>query len=421
MPTTKSVPNSVTVPSYHRTVTSDGIVDPGESPYTLKWTDSVTHGDNIPEWRQKLRDGIDVTTSLSGSRVEVRVQPGLFRFQVPKGAPGTIYLRDVGGDQQAGPVIPTGNPSSLDTTRANNEALGRFATKLVNARSAIQGGVVLGELGQTLRMIRNPAMGLRRLVDDFGDIARNIRSSRRLAAMATHKREVAKNLADAWLEWSFGWKPFLRDVQSGSDALTKQFVASGIQTLALKAVGKHQANPVETTLGRQNSFAKWKTTTITVENTMVIYRGAVRVEARNPAVMDPALFGFSPEQFLPTAWELLPYSFLIDYFSNVGEIIYGWSSLLGRLSWANKTTRNSYDTTTYGWADKSYLTNPSASITVNVPHKIVITKSSVSRAKYTGTYVPDLAFTLPSFGSQKWLNIAALIAGRSADRSWFYD
>jgi hypothetical protein len=133
--------------------------------------------------------------------------------------------------------------------------------------------------------------------------------------------------------------------------------------------------------------------------------------------MDAALFGFSPEQFLPTAWELVPYSFLIDYFTNIGDIIAGWSSLLVPLKWANKTTRKTNEVTRVAMSDKSLTANFQS----GTPAIVVGRNTYVVRAKYSGTTVPDFDLRVPSLGSQRWLNIAALIASRKSDRSWVFD
>jgi hypothetical protein len=134
------------------------------------------------------------------------------------------------------------------------------------------------------------------------------------------------------------------------------------------------------------------------------------------------LLGYDPASFLPTVWELIPYSFLIDYFTNIGEIIEGWSSLLTRLAWCNRTVRRSYVRTLSSHADLSSIQkfNPSVNSVSFVPSEGVITKSHVLREKFEGTRVPDFVLKVPGMGSLKWLNIAALIAGRNGDRKWVY-
>jgi hypothetical protein len=153
----------------------------------------------------------------------------------------------------------------------------------------------------------------------------------------------------------------------------------------------------------------------------------MRVQVKDPKTMDPALLGFDLASWAPTAWELIPYSFLIDYFSNIGDIILGWSSLGTKFSWVNKTTVRYYEkismTQPHPQWQKAGTDWDSGAIEIlsYAPAKVVIQKRSVSRNKYEGLLIPDLDFEIPGLGSLKWLNIAALIAARKGDRSWSFD
>jgi hypothetical protein len=44
-----------------------------------------------------------------------------------------------------------------------------------------------------------------------------------------------------------------------------------------------------------------------------------------------------PSKFLPTAWDLLPWSWMADFFTNVGDIIRGLSFVSGNLCWIEET------------------------------------------------------------------------------------
>lgn len=378
------------------------------------WTNSVTFGDNLKGWRTLLRNGENATTSMTGRLSTVRIQNGLLSFSQSFGIERKALL---GGTVGTFSVAPPGNPDSLPEAETDNQALGKFAAKIVSVRSAVQGGVLIGELGQTLRMIRNPAQGLRRLVTDWHDYARTIRGARRVGSLASHMRQVARNLGDAWLEYAFGWKPLISDIDSSCQALAETFVGSSLETRRVTASSSTRVSVTDSSSIQGAGIANWKEDQRLVGTVMVIYRGAVRLEARDPKTMDPALFGFSPEQFLPTAWELVPWSFLIDYFTNIGDIVYGWSSLMCDLKWSNKTVRKTYERTYTASSDKSVA----SAFQSCVPAKVIGTNTLVSRAKYTGTTVPGFEFEMPSIGSMRWLNIAALVASRGSDRSWSYD
>jgi hypothetical protein len=415
--TTKSSFHSKQAEFHILRYSSSGL-DSDDQPFGMlntTWIDSVTFGANTPNWRESLRDGIDATTTMNGSKSALRVTPGLLKFRKDILPPGTyIWLT---GTQFLTLSLPSGDPSSVDTTNATSFALGKFQQKLNQVGTAIQGGVVIGELGQTLQMIRYPAQGLRRLVDVSRDVLWRIRAQRRIAALASHKRAVMKNLADAWLELQFGWRPFLNDIKSGVDALDKYRQGQGVDTHRITAKHTTKSDSADSTGVQGQSYAFVNTHSTTTERCDAIYRGAVRVEAVDPQTLTAKLVGFDPRSFLPTAWELLPYSFLIDYFTNISGIIYGFSNLGIRLAWSNVTTRQILERR--DWTSE-YFQNPGVSVTGSYA-EVVSSKTRVVRAKYTGYGIPPLAFTIPSFRSLKWLNIAALIAGRTNDRKWTFD
>jgi hypothetical protein len=46
-----------------------------------------------------------------------------------------------------------------------------------------------------------------------------------------------------------------------------------------------------------------------------------------------ATLGFSWESFVPTVWELVPYSFILDYFTNIGDVLSAGLLVQSHLAW----------------------------------------------------------------------------------------
>jgi len=388
-----------------------------QGPFTTKetWLDSVTFGNNIPGWRDKLKNGQSATTTMNGVATTARVTNGHSIFLYKWG--GQVWKQEMTGSHNIWLVPPAQDPLDLDDARSNAEALGKFNQSIRSVYTALEGGVVVGELGQTLRMIKNPAQGLRRSVDAFHDLATQVR--KRFPATRLSYRKVAEALSDLWLEAQFGWRPLLNDVKDGCDALDK--LNTG-RPLSVRRVTGRSESKVDFPWTHSSSLVgitSWGLDERVVGTVQTVYRGAVRVEALSPGQMDARLFGFDLASFVPTAWELIPYSFLIDYFSNVGDIITGWSNLGVNIAWCNRTSRRSIEKTV---TSREQLPRNSLVTSVTfAPAKYVCTKRRVLRTEYTGTTVPGFVLQVPSLGSLKWLNIAALIVSRNSDRQWRYD
>jgi hypothetical protein len=335
---------------------------------------------------------------------------------------------EVAGNMKISMIIPSGNPATISSAKSDAEALAKFNQRIRDRITAFQGGTFLGELASTLRTIKNPARGLRNSADDFLTTARRLWSGGLRGVTARNYAQLLErttaNIADAWLELQFGWKPLLHDIDDGCKALAILNTGQSLHTGRITAKAEVLADPSSETTAEGNSIAVWQVHTVSNSHSMVIYRGALRVDALNPAEMPARLLGFDPSSFLPTVWELIPYSFLIDYFSNIGDIVEGWSQAGIRLAWCNRTVRSTFHKTSSAFSDLRYAKSvwPAfdwQSVTF-VPPKVIVEKTSVSRANFTGLRIPEFRLEVPGSGSLRWLNIAALIASRQNDRNWSY-
>jgi hypothetical protein len=385
---------------------------------TKTWTNSVTYGPNIPGWRDKIRNGLSATTSLTGIRGDIQYKPGKYRVERDKAFfPSTqVYVIDSQGSMDINLGFPSDNLNTISTTEANNAALVRLNRQILRVNTALQGGVVLGELRQTLYGIRNPARGLRILASRWRDWAVVLRNR---LARRRQLSELLKYLSESWLEYSFHWKPLLNDIDDGCRALAEINTGQALYSEAVRGIGVSESGVQQSTLGSQYGMLKFTERSTTVDHCQVVYRGAVRMNTRGTLGGIGELLGFQPSQFVPTAWELLPYSFLIDYFTNIGDILAGYSSLYANLSWCNRTVRRQRVVTRVKETNFGlYIPSDRIVSITGSAARVIATRSDVSRSEYTGTFFPTFELEIPGFRSLKWLNIAALVAGRTNDRTW---
>jgi len=389
----------------------------GTSSYSVPWNDTITKGDNIPGWRDKLRRGENVTTQLGVVGNTIRVKRGfliekrkLASPPVPSDTASWTMKGDFGLSYTFG-----GNPSSLSTGTANNRALGRFLEQIRSVNTTFQGGVFFGEIAQTIHGIRNPAQGLRKLVTSYHQAARKLRS---VEGFRVLRIPFEKHLAELWLEHSFHWLPLIHDINDAARTLSEFLIheESRPKSKPVRATGTSESNVVSSAAGQSNGGLQWLTHETSKGKVTVVFRGAVRVNPRNSVSMAPELLGFNPGSFLPTIWELMPYSFLIDYFTNIGDIVNGWSLWSTNLMWSNQTViKESIIERTASSKQALWKNDLShASFSFSAP-SVTCTRREISRSTYSGTFVPTLEFEIPGLGSKKWLNIAALAIARSVD------
>jgi len=156
----------------------------------------------------------------------------------------------------------------------------------------------IAEANQTLSMLRNP-------------ISSWFRFSRK-AKIAT----AAMSAANAWLTYRYGIKPLVQSIDGTLKNLAKGLTNSPIQTTrASGVITRRIDDTVETD-------SVWH-----VESKFVIARSrteTIRVRAVSLDEMrweSLQLLGMSPKDMLTLPWELVPFSFVVDWFMNVGDYL----------------------------------------------------------------------------------------------------
>lgn len=359
-------------------------------------------GANV-NWRYLIKNGLDATTPLTGEQFSFETDPIKCRASVnvygnPTQEPGHTSIAIDGSHYVTNPSA-MGLPPSSVSGKAENRAATQFYKNLERQFSLISGGTVLGELAETVRMIKSPAKALRSSIDDYlSHLKKGRRGSRQ------RKREF---LADSWLEYSFGWAPFVSDI---NDAL--EYTSKRQTQLAKKQFfvsGSGEASDSDSSVFDFGSTA-WKAqwTNIHTYSAGCRYFAAISAEANLSRVTVQSSLGLSPRHFVPTLWELMPWSFLIDYFTNIGDVISAASQGSVRFAWGYQTTglSSAFSTRAHG----VYVQPPSNYFFYSHdPHlgRTEALRRVVSRQSIASVPVPSVSFEIPG-SSLKWLNIAAL-------------
>lgn len=393
----------------------------GKTDYSASGSNSSTwqngsDGGPVPNWRRKIKEGRSATSSLSGfETVRNRVPVNLtMHLKGPKSSPTTskdYYMYTYADD---GGAFTPSDPSLLVSLDADTIAREQFIKKYRQLRTTFQGGTFLGELHDVVRMIRHPAQRLRTEIDLQRAVARNARSRFR------SPRAAIKAVKDSWLEFAFGVRPLVNDVQDAlklADALPERYR----QPISAHGSVKGSSSSVSSTPAPGGiTWPYYRTTVIRHSDVSVRYKGAVDGTNHMPSFWEQ--FGTSWSNVFPTAYELIPYSFLIDYFSNLGTVIEGISNGRVALSWGCRTVRTVCDLDLAIEPDNAFMKTALGSdyewhASVNgggkAGHRKTVTRNDIISVQLG---LADFRFQVPAGASTKWLNIAALISMKQSDK-----
>lgn len=363
--------------------------------------DTVVYGSNLKDWRRRIQTGRDATTSLTG--VRTRYHPGSFNEL-------TFQMNALGCTQNRRNHV-TGDcvhPNMFTTvlalyspviTEADNSAKRGVVSRI---KPVFDTGTFLGELHQTLKLIRDPAQQLRNSIDDY------LAAVKRLGS----RRAGAKALASKYLEYAFGWVPLIADIDDGLKAINLLQKVPSRRYESFRVIGSSQitgafanfsVNGVLSDRYAVRGFDK-VTATVVFRGLYEATPGANRRTAQN-------LLGYNPVDFVPSAYNLLPWSFLVDYFTNIGDIIDAWSVGRRNIRWVNRTLIYDYERIFSQFVFPDPGAGPPAyfvSMASSSNPRNVIRQRQVFRASYTNNFIPSFAWELPGILSRKTLNIAAL-------------
>jgi hypothetical protein len=275
--------------------------------------DSVFSGFKNPGWRQEVKEGRNATTIANGSKTTVTSTPTLGHFDVDAGGGHTDrYVISGNCAEIAYLDYQLALLGEVPYDKIQNAASLGFLKKCKQAQRQLSSGVVLGEIRETLHLIKNPAKAFRDLLTDY------VRSCRGKAKRLSPKRH-ASMVANQWLEYSFGMLPLLSDIKAGYEALQRIYIkphfAYVIHVVREPFYGYVDQKNIDL-------FSGYVPATL-IRSVFRIggkrISGGVKLAQKDLAKYQA--LGLGLDEFIPTVYELIPYSFLVDYFTNLGGVL----------------------------------------------------------------------------------------------------
>jgi hypothetical protein len=415
------------VTSTTRQKTIQNGVDSGWSPWSNGGWEKVLqtevlHGDGYRDWRLRLRRHDTATSSLSaaGELINCPQNGEMSEFW---------HLDPDWGDQQwvyeaegcfVGDNYTISQPDLLDYDLCVNDALMGFVSKAIRAQQDLQGLVVLGELKETIHMIHSPLSTLRNsLFGYFAHLKRAVKAPSFRMSSLTRNKVIRAVISDTYLEYQFGWKAMVNDIDHGLRALahvvayrepTRYVLGESIR----QRLGQRYAGPVSAATGFVDTRLK------TEHRTSVRVYGVIRCRPAGDVDHIRSSFGLTWPDIIPSLWELIPYSFVVDYFTNIGAIISAACFNTASVAWVNL---GSSLTNSVSQIDQQYSPLPSPNGHQFIDSSTLVPSTGFhhekfikSRGPFIGSLIPSLEFTLPGFRQD--FNLLALL-GASRETSRF--
>lgn len=315
-----------------------------ESSRTIPGLDVRSGVADRPNWRALVKDHVDATNPYSRTiwpakssslprRVNWKWQwkemfSGIVRSSYLQGHPCFSSLAAhsyVSGIWQPGAV-----------GRAESTARLAFLSKIREIRGDFQALPFLGELSETLQMLRHPIRGITRV---NRSAEARFRSLWRLYRSKPARLE--ERLENAYLQWTYGVSPLINDIQGMISSIKSLFDEPRVQRVLVTIPIPdervwHQAGLHYDEGGTQSTWYQWEMKC----SGSVRIAGALKNELL-PASVERfnALNGLELRDIVPAAWELTPYSFLVDYFVNIGDVLGGFFTDTSSLIYAVQSTR----------------------------------------------------------------------------------
>jgi hypothetical protein len=397
----------------------------------------VLNGFKYPPWRSRVRDHRNATTPCSGTRssldkgyMEVESERKDYNIQnvllttTRYSAYGNLW-NEVGA--LSIPSVPGFAPPSLD-----NVALTRFYQSANSQLNQASGMVALGELRETVRQLKHP---FKSLTDLLKTRERKLKGKwERLNAVTyagnKRKRKILgrdfKNAAaGTWLEAQLAIQPLVSDIEDLATYLQFRRFQVGVEYLPIRSKAEtvtRSVNP-DKYVYAVTSGAGTYITVVFKTVSKVKYKGQLKVDPLNGWVdwRDFSRLGFSLRQFAPTLWEITPWSFVLDYFVDVGALIESFNVPREDIAWFNKTRRS--ESTVEAVQGKTYNRPYANQYRIDVMNcQIWPAKGSCTRFdRVGGTTIqlprPSITFDLPN--GKQFVNLLALALSDSRQRFSF--
>lgn len=180
----------------------------------------------------------------------------------------------------------------------------------------------LAELGETIQFLKNPLHSISNLIDVF-------KTKMRKAQKLPDSLERAKAIANVWKQYRFALMPLVRSISNALELLAEDEVKRPARRTAHGFSTSVGPNVVTTRepwrpFGPADSLVFHYAITDSKE---VEAHASIYYEVSNPIADWKFKLGLRLKDVLPTLWEIVPYSFMVDRLYNISNLLKGLINL----------------------------------------------------------------------------------------------
>lgn len=230
----------------------------------------------------------------------------------------------------------------------------------------------------------------------------NLRGARKILTTRGIKKKVSKHwknktAENRWLEFTYGWSPLIGDIAKAFKELSAEREAT---LPIIKVVYSTKAGDDFDPLGPLiHPEEKW--------NGTAVYKTSCYFQVSSPKIREAAKWNLGNNPLL-TAWELVPYSFVADWFVPIGDFLTQFSSSQG-LTYISGTSVLYAKGSATGSVPFTGQSSSDFKYTIHVPYRrsMFITDRIVHGTRPIG--LPVFTFGL---SARRALNALALVSQR---------
>jgi len=261
-------------------------------------------GNDVKDWQTKALKGLDASSNYSMREFKV-IQPHHWKVRRYMGSQGYMISE---GKSLLNFVPPTAlfTDASLDDI-----ALKRLKRKIQTDEGQFSSLVPLAEIKETRQLIGQVVNATTEVVKSLIEIKRG------------KYKDVLKAASDAWLTFSFGVSPTLSDINSALNSIDS-YLSREVRFTRYSGSAEKTTDTITCPTNYGPAYAGYLFEIEQHQRVKIKYKYTAGIRVDLKSVNNYGIdehFGLSFGELPSVAWELTPFSWIVDYFTTTGDFL----------------------------------------------------------------------------------------------------